>query len=424
MSRRARCAGNVLIIIMAIASVPSFARHTVLDSILSSLPSPFRAVPMNPEKYGLQILYTQVNRDRLNHPHFKHLSFHVDRKRYFYPASLVKLPVAALAIEKLNRLNVPGLGLQTRMQADSTAWCMDLKDAETAAKRDSLTIESCIKRMFLVSDNDGYNRLWEFLTCDYANKRLIDCGYERTRLLHSLASCNSASDRKGNPVRFLTPENKIVYEQPFEISRFTAVNPLAPVTMGRARIENGRVVPRPFVADFLNYAPLEEVHRFLIGIMFPATVKKARSLVLSSGDYRFLRAWLCMLPRESGIPRYASPVDYPDNFKKYLLFGDGSVQCVPELREFNVVGRAYGFMSDVAYFADFMAGVEFFLSAVIFANEEGIINSNHYQYDTVALPFFSALGAAVYEYEKARPRLHRPDLREFEPVAGGIPSVR
>jgi hypothetical protein len=379
---------------------------------------------MDPDKYGLQILYTQVNRDKLNHPHFKHFFFHVDRKRYFYPASLVKLPVAALALEKLNRLNIPGLGFQTPMQADNVVGCKDLKDDKTNAMGNFVTIESCIKNMLLVSDNDGYNKLWEFLTRDYVNKRLADCGYGQMRLLHSLASCNSKFDRHGNPVRFITAENNIVYEQPFAVSRLPAVNPLAPVTMGKARIENGLVVPRPFVADFLNYAPLEELHRFLIGIMFPFTVDKGKSLVLSPGDYCFLRTWLCMLPRESGIPQYSSPGDYPDNFKKYLLFGDGRTPCRPELREFNVVGRAYGFMSDVAYFADFETGVEFFLSAVIFVNEEEIINSGRYQYDRVALPFFSALGAAVYEYEKARPRLHRPDLREFKPVAGGIQSVK
>jgi hypothetical protein len=55
-----------------------------------------------PERYRLQILWTQVRRDRYNRPWVKHHSWRLDSTEYFFPASMVKLATAAVALEKLN----------------------------------------------------------------------------------------------------------------------------------------------------------------------------------------------------------------------------------------------------------------------------------------------------------------------------------
>ena len=394
-----------------IAALSSQADGTILDALLQRLPPSCRSVVSHPGQYHLQIIYTQIDRDARNRPHFNHLRYCVDPKQYFYPASLVKLPVAALALEKINRLGIEGVSRRTPMRIDNTLDCL-----AGYGSSDTASVESSVKRMLLVSDNSGYNRLWDFLTRDYANGRLQECGYGGIRLLHRFAACGVPQNRVNNPVRFYAKNGKTLYAQPRAVSLLPDVNPLAPVTMGSFSYYNGVLLPRPFRADNLNYAPLEAVHRFLIAIMFPGAAGRGSALRLSAEDYRLLRTWMCLLPRESGMPEYVPDIGYADNFKKYLLFGDGSRPCVPSLREFNVVGRAYGFLSDVAYFADFERHVEFFLSAVIFANEDDVVNDDQYEYETVALPFFSALGAAVYEYEKTRFRRYRPNLHEFKPA--------
>jgi hypothetical protein len=53
------------------------------------------------------------------------------------------------------------------------------------------------------------------------------------------------------------------------------------------------------------------------------------------------------------------------------------------------------------------------LSAVIYTNENEVINDNKYEYNTIALPWFSELGKAIYEYDRKRKREHSPDLNEF-----------
>src|SRR5579872_7312573 len=59
----------------------------------------------NKDSFRVQIIYTRIDRDRQNHPSFRNYFFNTDTALYFNPASTVKLPLALLSLEKLNRLN-------------------------------------------------------------------------------------------------------------------------------------------------------------------------------------------------------------------------------------------------------------------------------------------------------------------------------
>ncbi|MEJ2637326.1 MAG: hypothetical protein P8184_18820, partial [Calditrichia bacterium] len=132
-----------------------------LIKILQARPDLFGKVFGNPEKYRLQILYTRVNRDKDNRAHFQSYSYRLNTSDYFYPASSVKLAAAVLALEKLNNLAIAGLDKYTPLRIDSA------RAGETAVLTDSTapngvpTIANYIKKIFLVSDNDAFNRLYE-----------------------------------------------------------------------------------------------------------------------------------------------------------------------------------------------------------------------------------------------------------------------
>jgi hypothetical protein len=383
----------------------------LLNEILTTLLSTWGFIFDNNNRYRLQFIYTQIDRDAQNRPRFSHYPYRVDRRRYFYPASLVKLPLAALALEKINTLSIAGLCARTPLQVVNTLSCRIPYDNEDGAQPDDpVSLASSIKRMLVASDNGAYNRLWEFLTRDYANQRLSKCGFGDIRLLHRLtSSCTLKENRMSNPVRFIDDSGRVIYEQPVVASSIADTNPLAPVSFGKATIVNGELQPTPFSADYLNYAPLGEMHRFLIAIMFPDSDAQEQSIRLQSNDYRLLRTGMERLPSESGMPRYA---EYPDNFRKFFLFGDTDHPLSPTLHEINVAGRAYGFLSDLAYLGDSEKGIDFFLSATIYVNANGIVNDDIYEYDSIGRPFFAALCKAVYEFEKTRDRRVRPDLLE------------
>jgi len=400
----------------------SLQAQTVFDSLLNNLPPSCQSVLTNPAGFNLQIIYTRIDRDKRNQPSFINYPYKVNPKLYFYPASLVKLPAAALALEKINKLGIPGLTRSTPMTIDSSCACPVFydRDEDAALGENRTSIEASIKRMLLVSDNGGFNRLWEFVTRDGANSRLNQCGYGNIRLLNRLAPCAPEQNAISNPLRFFGDTGTVIYSQPCMNSSVAVTNPCAPVEIGIGTMRAGTLVPRPFRADYLNYAALDDLHRFLISIIFPQTTDAKRQLALRPEDFRLLRTWMCLLPRESGIPRYQSVKNYPDSYKKYLLYGTNQRPLSPDLREFNVVGKAYGFISDVAYFADFKNRVEFFLSITMYVNNDGIINDDIYEYDTVALPFFSALTTALYEYELSRPRAYLPNLKDFLPDTASI----
>ena len=71
----------------------------------------------------------------------------------------------------------------------------------------------------------------------------------------------------------------------------------------------------------------------------------------------------------------------------------------PDLEIYNIVGQSYGFLSDISYFQDSKNNVEFFLSAVIYANSSEVVGNGGYQYETVGFPFLQELGKTIYNFE-------------------------
>ena len=53
------------------------------------------------------------------------------------------------------------------------------------------------------------------------------------------------------------------------------------------------------------------------------------------------------------------------------------------------------------------------LTATVYANEDGILNDNIYEYETVALPFLYRAGQDIYQYDLHRKRKFKPDLKSF-----------
>ena len=158
-----------------------------LSQLLSRYPQYFDTLLRNRETYPLQIIYTRIDRTRRNRPRFTHHYFDVEPSRYFYPASTVKMPVALLALEKLHELGREGLDRNTTMITEA-AYAKQTPVYNDPVNEDGRpTIATYIKKIFLVSDNDAFNRLYEFLGQAYINNRLHEKGYETAQILHRLS---------------------------------------------------------------------------------------------------------------------------------------------------------------------------------------------------------------------------------------------
>ncbi len=386
---------------------------TLLETLMRTRPAQFEAILRQPEIHEVQILYTQIDRDRRNRPHFRTFSYGVDKTRYFYPASTVKLPTAVLALEKLNKLNVKGLTKESPMLT-GTAY-----ERQTAVERDSTSetglpsVAHYAKKILLVSDNDAHNRLYEFLGQQYLNETLHAKGFPETRLVHRLqVGMTREQNRRTNPMKFLGTDGKVVYSQPLVTSEKEFV-PKIPIKKGQGFLRGETLVNEPFDFTYNNFFPLDEQHNVLKAILFPEAVDPKMRFDLTESDYRFLYRYMSELPTESKFPAYPKP-DYWPTYCKFLFFGSEKEAVVPKnIRIFNKVGDAYGFLLDNAYVVDFERGIEFMVSVVIHCNADGIFNDDKYDYDTVGFPFMKNLGQLLYDHEAQRPKKRRPDLSRF-----------
>lgn len=387
--------------------------NLILD-VLSSRESPvIDTVLADPKKYGLQILYTQIDRDENNKPSFTQYAYGVNPNNYFYPASTVKFPIALLALQKLNELNIEGLDKYSPMLTDSAF------DGQTRVAYDSTSenlkpsVGHYTKKIFVVSDNDAYNRLYEFLGQDYINSELHDKGYEDLKIVHRLAIFNSAEqNRNTNPVTFYD-NAKILYQQDLVTSSQDWLTGNA-IPMGKGFIRNDTLVNEAKDFGQNNFISVGNLQDMLKAVIFPESVPENQRFDLSSEDYEFLYQYMSQLPKETTFPNYAADSAFYDSYSKFFLFGDTRETLPENIRIFNKIGMAYGFLTDNAYVVDFERNIEFMLTAVIYTNENEIFNDGVYEYDDIGLPFLAELGKAIFEFEIARERAHQPDLSKFK----------
>ena len=198
----------------AISKVRSFPRtDTFLSRLLQRHPMYFDTLLANPDR-RIQIVYTRIDRQKDNQPKFTHYHYNLDPGLYFYPASTVKFPAAVLALQKINELKVRGLTKHSTMITGSASRAQSAVYNDPTAEDGRPTIAHYIKKILLVSDNDAFNRLYEFLGQQYLNETLRTMGYDSVQLLHRLdVLLPESENRLTNPVDFFDGSGKRIYRQ-------------------------------------------------------------------------------------------------------------------------------------------------------------------------------------------------------------------
>ncbi|MEO7120645.1 MAG: serine hydrolase [Ginsengibacter sp.] len=383
-----------------------------LVNILNKYPQYFDSVLKNRKAWNVQIIYTQINRDENNKPSFIDYYFNVDSSKYFYPASTVKLPIALLALQKLNELNNTGIKRNTSMITETgyNGQSSTYNDPQTIDGRPN--VESYIKRIFLVSDNEAFNRLYEFLGQKYINEQLHEKGYADAQILHRLEiSLSEDENRHTNPINFLDSNDNVLYHQPLKFN--TESYPERHDSLGQGYLNSGCVMNRPMNFSKKNRICLEDLHHILRSVIFPENVPVKSKFNLTQDDYEFVHKYMSEFPSESDYPAYDSTL-YPDAYLKFLLYGSRKEALPKNIRIFNKSGDAYGQLIDVTYITDLDKNIEFFLSATIYCNSDGILNDDKYDYDSIGLPFMKNLGQVIYDYELKRKRQYQPNLSSFK----------
>jgi hypothetical protein len=365
----------------------------------------------SPEPHRLQIIYTQVDRDADNNPALTYYQYGLDNDRYFYPASTVKLPIALLALEWLAEQNIAGLNTDTTMLTDAATDWQTTQTNDSTALNGLPSIAQYIKKILLVSDNGGSNRLYELLGQDFINQRLAAKGLTHSVINHRLsAPLTAEQNRQFNPIRFVDTKGKPILALPARSTNQQYINKDKP-TLGRAYISGNELINSPMDFTDKNRLSLADFDGVIKRVIFPQLFTENERFNLRPEDRALVLHYMAMLPPDSVNPLYDA-TQYPDNYSKFLLFGGKAQQIPPHIRIFNKTGWAYGHIIDGAYIVDAQQQIEFFITAVIYANVNDILNDDQYQTDEVALPFLRQLGEYLYQHELQRPKKHKPDLAE------------
>jgi hypothetical protein len=159
---------------------------------------------------------------------------------YFYPASAIKFPIAVLALEKLN--NISSIDMDTPMKIeDHPIGLLGMKRDETSHSGYP-SIAHFIHKLFIVSDNDAFNRLYEFLGRDYINKRLWELGYRSTRIHHRLGiGLSEKQNLVTNQIQFFNQDG-ILYHQESEIGQLPLDAPFDNYFIGESHRVGNEVI--------------------------------------------------------------------------------------------------------------------------------------------------------------------------------------
>ena len=99
----------------------------------------------------------------------------------------------------------------TSLQFDST-YPHEVKEWKDSTSQTGLpSIAQFIRKAFLISDNDAYNRMYQLVGQQQINKRLHEKGYANTRITRQFMGFTEDENRHTNSIRFLDKQGNTIY---------------------------------------------------------------------------------------------------------------------------------------------------------------------------------------------------------------------
>ena len=304
------------------------------------------------------------------HKGFKEYEYNVDSEKYFYPASTVKLPIALFALEKLN---------EHKNLSIDTPFMLEDDTLKTTIRRE-------LEKIFILSDNQANNRLFEFLGQDYINNQLISKGFNNARIFHRLSTSNS-SKLKSKRVDFFLKDSMISFQNDNQIVNKLNLKNLKK-GVGYINSED-KMINNSMDFSYKNFISIDNLHRIIKILFFSENFNEANRFNLTKKQKELVFKYMSGYPKEFG---YDSE-EYPYFFNKFFIYGDEELQFSDSFKIYNKVGLAYGQLTDTALIIK--DGKSIILTATINVNTNGIYNDDLYDYDSVGFPFLAQVSREI-----------------------------
>jgi hypothetical protein len=268
------------------------------------------------------------------------------------------------------------------------------------------TIASLIDQVFAISDNNAYNRLFEFTGQNFINTKLYEKKiFTNSRILTrvGIGGFDSLENTHCNPLYFLYKDGSNLLEIPGNQSVFNTYPPIPQSKKGLGYFDDdkGSIVMQPFDMSQKNFINLADLDRVIKKLVMPQKYIAAERFDITNSDYEYLVSSMEKLPGD--ISCYVDNTEhYYDGYVKFFIYGDGKKKIPDYIKIKNKVGLAYGYLTDVAHILDTKNNVEFFLAATLLVNDNQIFNDGKYEYEDLGIPFLAELGRQVYAYELSK----------------------
>lgn len=340
-------------------------------------------IVFNP-KYRFQMVFTPVVDGEVMNP----ISYNTDH--YFYPASLVKIPVALMALEKMER---NGIGLDDYVRFDTVNTCGSVQFVELCTEK-KITFRQMFTELFVVSDNHFYNALYHFVTPGELNAGLHDRGYTNTHIFRAFTGCDKID-------QLHTYAWKVYNLQGNEVGRGPDTNLDSNVLFAHyshtedrmlgSKHENseGEIVDGPYDLNYLPEIELGDLQEMMLRLLFPDNYLESDLWNISQENRTFIIGLMRKYPSEIK-GSYRKLDSYDDFVYKYARL-KGS-------RTTSKMGLSYGFASETAYIEVPGTSNGFLLSYSVYVNGNDVVNDGKYEYEEVARVFAEKLAAELTEF--------------------------
>jgi hypothetical protein len=389
------------------APAPAVPDSEYLARILQSRPERFRIAldPALAAAHRIQILVSFVERRGDSFALDRH-GFRVDAE-YFYPASAIKLCAAVAAVATMRELIAAG----HRVTLDAPLLFHALLPGERPASGDGdprsrITLARLLRQMLIVSSNDAFNRLYDFTGHQALHEVLWAAGLRDTFLFHRLSIRRSEEEQRMSPRIDVETRGGVTTIPPRNSALALAPRPLPGLDIGLRHIDARRMIATPMSFARKNRMSLVDLQNLMIMVMRPDIPLGLPGFALHRKDRAFLQQAMREPPAESRDPVFP-PEDHDILRFKPVLGGLTRVASMERWAVWNKAGTAYGFRIENAYVVDQQRERAMFFTVAIYANADGVLNDDEYDYDTVADPFIHDLAEAV-----ARDRWELPAKRD------------
>ncbi len=374
----------VLFGMMATIGASGQRRTSLPEGILAALEedSIFQEVHAHKEQYHFELLVSFIDRRPNGKVRIQTFATPED-DRFFYAASVVKLPLAIATMEKFSlHLNEPVK--------------FDLGEMCGSRYPQRKTSGYLLENMLVYSDNPSYNALYDLVGRRDINQTMRKLGMKGSRISRRFLWCTDS-------IHGVHPRARV--------GKFSLPSPNGEIKKDKAKFSkpsigykhwNGKIIadgPRDFSQH--NYIRLDELHQLVIDI----TTGKKVSRFLGEEQHKKLLELMAGTPDHFGNPSEQK------GLTKMIFFGENSQKDFDRYISFNIIGMAYGFMTESTYLCDLETGNEVIISMRGYFNKNNILGDDVYEYYTVGYPLFQHTGEVLLERASNRNRQDRVEWR-------------